>query len=99
MYFEYCKHIPKRGLLQRGDRFVIIIGSDWQGAKDYAYIANKKEALEEILKSGNMELLERLFVFSYPRYIWKYNYYILQHNINYAAKALTFANKSGNINM
>lgn len=40
-------------------RFVIIIGSDWQGAKDYAYVVDKKEALVEILKSGNMELLEK----------------------------------------
>lgn len=39
-------------------RFVIIIDSQWQGSKDYAYIVSKEEALQEILKSGNLELLE-----------------------------------------
>ena len=39
-------------------RFVIIIGSQMQDSKDYAYIVSKEEALEEVLKSGNLELLE-----------------------------------------
>jgi len=39
-------------------RYVIIIGSDWQGERDYAYVVNAHEALQEILKSGNIELLE-----------------------------------------
>ena len=39
-------------------RFVIIIGSQMQGSKDYAYIVSKEEALQEVLKSGNLELLE-----------------------------------------
>ena len=30
-------------------RFVIIIGSQKQGSKDYAYIVSKEEALQEIL--------------------------------------------------
>lgn len=39
-------------------RFVIIIGSQMQGSKDYAYIVSKEEALQEVLESGNVELLE-----------------------------------------
>ena len=33
-------------------RFVIIIGSQMQGSKDYAYIVSKEEALQEVLESG-----------------------------------------------
>ena len=39
-------------------RYVIIIGSQWQGAKDYAYIVSAEEALQEILKSDNGQLLD-----------------------------------------
>lgn len=39
-------------------RYVIIIGTQWQGAKDYGYIVTPDEALQEILKSGNAHLLE-----------------------------------------
>ena len=39
--------------------FVIIIGTQWQGEKDYAYTVSPKEALDEILKSGNCHLLEQ----------------------------------------
>lgn len=39
-------------------RYVIIIGSQWQGARDYGYIVTPEEALQEILLSGNTELLE-----------------------------------------
>ena len=39
-------------------RFVIIIGSQKQGSKDYVYIVSKEEALQEILKSDKLELLE-----------------------------------------
>ena len=42
----------------RDGRYVIIIGSQWQGSKDYAYVVSAKEALEEILRSGNEDLLE-----------------------------------------
>ncbi len=38
-------------------RYVIIMGSDWQGERDYAYVVDADEALQEILKSGNTELL------------------------------------------
>ena len=37
--------------------FVIIIGSDWEDSKDYAYTVSPKEALNEILKSGNVRLI------------------------------------------
>lgn len=39
-------------------RYVIIINSDWQGERNYAYVVSKREALEEILESGNLELLK-----------------------------------------
>jgi hypothetical protein len=39
-------------------RYVVIIGSQWQGARDYGYIVTPEEALQEILRSGNTELLE-----------------------------------------
>ncbi len=39
-------------------RYVIIIGSQWQGARDYGYVVSPQEALQEILQSGNEELLE-----------------------------------------
>ena len=40
-------------------RYVIIKGTDWQGERDYAYIVDAEEALQEILKSQRLELLER----------------------------------------
>ncbi|MFH2013792.1 MAG: hypothetical protein ABIJ17_02370 [Patescibacteria group bacterium] len=42
----------------KNGKYAIIIGSQWQGSKDYAYIVDEKEALQEILKSGNLKLLE-----------------------------------------
>lgn len=38
-------------------RYVIIVGTDWQGEKDWAEIISPEQALQEILKSGNTELL------------------------------------------
>lgn len=43
--------------LRNGD-YVLIRGTDWQGEKDYAYVISEKEALNEILKSNNMDLLK-----------------------------------------
>ena len=42
----------------RDGRYVIIIGSQWQGSTDYAYIVSAEEALQEILRSGNEQLLD-----------------------------------------
>lgn len=39
-------------------RYVLIHGTDWQGEKDWAEIISPEQALQEILKSGNTELLE-----------------------------------------
>ena len=39
-------------------RYVLIHGTDWQGERDYAYVVDADEALQEILKSGNTELLD-----------------------------------------
>ncbi|PGQ88366.1 hypothetical protein [Priestia megaterium] len=38
--------------------YVIIRGSQWQGDRDYGYIVSAEEALQEILKSDNAELLK-----------------------------------------
>lgn len=42
----------------KNGQYVIINGTQWQGEKDTAYIVTDEEALQEILKSGNSELLE-----------------------------------------
>ncbi len=48
-----------KGITKLADgRYVIIIGSQWQGAKDYGYVVSAEEALQEIIKSGNVELLD-----------------------------------------
>lgn len=48
-----------KGITKLADgRYVIIIGSQWQGARDYGYVVDAQEALQEILKSGNEQLLE-----------------------------------------
>mgnify|MGYP001210273281 FL=1 len=39
-------------------RYVIIIGSNWQGERDYAYTVDAHEALQEILKAQQLELLD-----------------------------------------
>jgi len=39
-------------------RYVLIHGTQWQGEKDWAEIISPEQALQEILKSGNTELLE-----------------------------------------
>ena len=39
-------------------RYVIIIGSDWQGERDYAYVVDADEALQEILKAQQLDLLD-----------------------------------------
>lgn len=43
----------------RDGRFVIIHGTDWQGEKDWAEVVSPEQALQEILKSGNTELLNK----------------------------------------
>ena len=48
-----------KGLTKLKDgRYVLIHGTDWQGEKDWAEIISPEQALQEILKSGNTELLE-----------------------------------------
>ena len=39
--------------------YVIIIGSNWQDDEDYAYVVTDKEALDEIVNSYNLQLLEK----------------------------------------
>jgi hypothetical protein len=48
-----------KGLTKLQDgRYVLIHGTNWQGEKDWAEIISPEQALQEILKSGNTELLE-----------------------------------------
>lgn len=42
----------------RDGRYVLIHGTQWQGEKDWAEIISPEQALQEILKSGNTELLD-----------------------------------------
>lgn len=42
----------------RDGSYVLIYGTQWQGESDYGLIVSKDEALQEILKSGNTELLD-----------------------------------------
>lgn len=48
-----------KGLTRLEDgRFVLIHGSDWQGVEDYAEVITSEEALQEILKSRDLDLLD-----------------------------------------
>ena len=48
-----------KGLTKLKDgRYVLIEGTQWQGESDYAFIIDKERALQEILKSGNSDLLK-----------------------------------------
>ena len=48
-----------KGLTKLQDgRYVLIHGTNWQGEKDWAETISPEQALQEILKSGNTELLE-----------------------------------------
>lgn len=48
-----------KGLTKLKDgRYVLIIGTQWQGERDYAYIITPSDALQEIMRSDNMELLK-----------------------------------------
>lgn len=42
----------------RDGSYVLIIGSQWQGDRDYGFVIDKERALQEILKSGNHDLLK-----------------------------------------
>src|SRR5690606_31134623 len=47
-----------KGLTRLKDgRYVLIYGTQWQGEKDYAIVISAEQALQEILKSGNLDLL------------------------------------------
>lgn len=48
-----------KGLTKLKDgRYVLIEGSDYEGDKDTAYVISKEEALKQILRSGNLDLLK-----------------------------------------
>ncbi|MGL5711556.1 MAG: hypothetical protein ACRCX2_00935 [Paraclostridium sp.] len=44
----------------KNGKYVIIETSDWQNMKNFAYIVSEKEALQEILRSENQELLDTI---------------------------------------
>ncbi len=39
--------------------YVLIHGTDWQGQQDYAEVITPEQALQEILKAGATELLDK----------------------------------------
>jgi len=48
-----------KGLTKLKDgRYVLIYSSDWQGDKDFGIIISEHDALQEILKSQNLDLLK-----------------------------------------
>jgi len=48
-----------KGLTRLEDgRFVLIFGSDWQGISDYGIIIDEDRALNEILESGDLDLVD-----------------------------------------
>lgn len=49
-----------KGLTQlENGEYVLIFGTDWQGEKDHAIIIDPERAVDEILKSENLELFQR----------------------------------------
>jgi hypothetical protein len=47
------------GYLEEEDQFYIIIGSQWQGSQDYAYICSEEELIREMIDSDNSEEIEK----------------------------------------
>lgn len=48
-----------KGLTKLKDgRYVLIHGTQWQGEKDWAEVISKEQALQEMLKTQKLELLE-----------------------------------------
>jgi len=47
--------------LKKTKQFVLIHGTQWQGERDYAEIISDKQAYQEIVKSGNANLLKKYF--------------------------------------
>jgi len=45
--------------LKKSGKYVLIHGTQWQGSRDYAEVVSKKQAVREIIASGNNELFER----------------------------------------
>lgn len=49
-----------KGLAKLKDgRYILIHGTDWQGERDWGEIISPRRALEEVIKSGNTDLLEQ----------------------------------------
>lgn len=44
--------------LAKSGRMVIIIGTQWQGCKDNAYVVSDEQAVRECLESGHSEIIE-----------------------------------------
>ena len=48
-----------KGLTKLKDgRYVLIHGTQWQGEKDWAEVISEEQALQEIMKSDSLELLD-----------------------------------------
>ena len=54
--------------LTKSGRMVIIIGTQWQGCLDYAYVTSDDDALQEILDSRKLDVLD-----DYPHLKTLYN--------------------------
>jgi len=44
----------------KNGNYILIHGTQWQGERDYAEVISKERALQEILDSKNIELLDEL---------------------------------------
>lgn len=47
-----------KGIDKLGDQWVLIHGTQWEGAKDWAETISPEQAVQEILRSGNTELFD-----------------------------------------
>ena len=45
--------------LKKSGKYVLIHGSQWQGSKNYGEVISAKEAVREILRSGNEKLFDK----------------------------------------
>lgn len=45
--------------LKKSGLYVLIHGTQWQGERDYAEVISEEEAFQEIMSSGNTELLDK----------------------------------------
>jgi hypothetical protein len=47
------------GYLEEENQFYIIVGSQWQGAQNYAYCVSTETLIREIIDSGNIDQIDK----------------------------------------